>query len=221
MDNNEKLQCHFISNTHWDREWRFSARRTQYMLGYMLDMLLDILDRYPDYRHFHLDSQTMPIQDYLEVYPEKKEKLQKYIQEGRIAVDPKGEVHYMGVYEDDGHYTKFATLGAKKYCYQFEDGKTHCTISGVNKKKGGAELDKHGGIEAFKENFVFAEAGGTESVYNDDADINLLIDGHELHVTANVLIKDSTYTLGITEEYRRIINDANLFAKLLDNGQFS
>ena len=88
MDNNEKLQCHFISNTHWDREWRFSARRTQNMRGYMLDMLLDILDRYPDYRHFHLDSQTMPIQDYLEVYPEKKEKLQKYIQEGRIAVGP-------------------------------------------------------------------------------------------------------------------------------------
>ena len=45
------------------------------MLGYMLDMLLDILDKNPDYRHFHLDSQTMPIQDYLEVYPEKKEKL--------------------------------------------------------------------------------------------------------------------------------------------------
>ncbi len=88
MDNKEKLQCHFISNTHWDREWRFSARRTQYMLGYMLDMLLDILEKYPDYRHFHLDSQTMPIQDYLEVYPEKKEKLQKYIKEGRIAVGP-------------------------------------------------------------------------------------------------------------------------------------
>ena len=42
MDKKDKLQCHFISNTHWDREWRFSARRTQYMLGYMLDMLLDI-----------------------------------------------------------------------------------------------------------------------------------------------------------------------------------
>ncbi len=79
MDNkkNDQVQCHFISNTHWDREWRFSARRTQYMLGYMLDMLLDILDKNPDYKHFHLDSQTMPVQDYLEVYPEKKEKLQK------------------------------------------------------------------------------------------------------------------------------------------------
>ncbi|MBR6634074.1 MAG: hypothetical protein IKL41_00420, partial [Clostridia bacterium] len=47
MDKKDKLQCHFISNTHWDREWRFSARRTQHMLGYMLDMLLDILDKYP------------------------------------------------------------------------------------------------------------------------------------------------------------------------------
>ena len=44
MDNKpQKINCHFISNTHWDREWRFSARRTQYMLGYMLDMLTDIL----------------------------------------------------------------------------------------------------------------------------------------------------------------------------------
>ena len=49
MPNEEKkINCHFISNTHWDREWRFSARRTQYMLGYMLDMLLDILDKYPE-----------------------------------------------------------------------------------------------------------------------------------------------------------------------------
>ena len=89
MDNKDKkIQCHFISNTHWDREWRFSARRTQYMLGYMLDMLLDILDKEPEFRHFHLDSQTMPVQDYLEVYPEKKEKFQKYVQEGRIGIGP-------------------------------------------------------------------------------------------------------------------------------------
>ena len=89
MDNKDKqIQCHFISNTHWDREWRFSARRTQYMLGYMLDMLLDILDKNPEYRHFHLDSQTMPVQDYLEAYPEKKEKFKKYVSEGRIGIGP-------------------------------------------------------------------------------------------------------------------------------------
>ncbi len=88
MEEKDKLVCHFISNTHWDREWRFSARRTQYMLGYMLDMLMDILDKNPDYKHFHLDSQTMPVQDYLEVYPEKKEKFKKFVQEGRIGIGP-------------------------------------------------------------------------------------------------------------------------------------
>lgn len=90
MQNNEekKINCHFISNTHWDREWRFSARRTQYMLGYMLDMLMDILDKYPEYRHFHLDSQTMPVQDYLQAYPEKRELFKKYVSEGRIGVGP-------------------------------------------------------------------------------------------------------------------------------------
>ena len=84
----KKINCHFISNTHWDREWRFSARRTQYMLGYMLDMLMDILDKNPEYRHFHLDSQTMPVQDYLEAYPEKKERFKKYVSEGRIGIGP-------------------------------------------------------------------------------------------------------------------------------------
>ena len=88
MSENKKIQCHFIPNTHWDREWRFSARRTQHMLAYMVDMLFDILDNNPEYKHFHFDSQTMPIQDYLEVYPEKKEKFKKYVSEGRIAVGP-------------------------------------------------------------------------------------------------------------------------------------
>lgn len=81
-------QCHFISNTHWDREWRFSAQRTRHMLVYMMDMLLDILENEPDFKHFHLDSQTMPLQDYLEVRPEKTELVRKYVTEGRLAVGP-------------------------------------------------------------------------------------------------------------------------------------
>ena len=84
----KQIRCHFISNTHWDREWRFSARRTQHMLAYAVDMLIDILDNNPDYKHFHFDSQTMPLQDYLEVFPEKKDILKKYIAEGRIGVGP-------------------------------------------------------------------------------------------------------------------------------------
>ncbi len=74
-------QCHFISNTHWDREWRFSMQRTRHMLVYMMDMLLDIFEREPQFKSFHLDSQTVPIQDYLEIRPEKKETVAKLIEE--------------------------------------------------------------------------------------------------------------------------------------------
>ena len=122
---------------------------------------------------------------------------------GAYAVDAQGVTHYMGVFEPDGHYDKFATLGAKKYVYE-EDGELHVTIAGVNKKKGGKELQRAGGISAFKPGFIFTEAGGTESVYNDDpAPITIETEekGKTITLRKGVMIRDSSYTLGITEEY--------------------
>ncbi len=83
-----KTQCHFISNTHWDREWRFSMQRTRHMLVYMMDMLLDIFEKEPRFKSFHLDSQTVPLQDYLEIRPEKKETVAKLIEEKKLLVGP-------------------------------------------------------------------------------------------------------------------------------------
>lgn len=83
-----KTQCHFISNTHWDREWRFSMQRTRHMLVYMMDMLLDIFEKEPDFKSFHLDSQTVPLQDYFEIRPEKKETVKKLIQAKKLLVGP-------------------------------------------------------------------------------------------------------------------------------------
>ena len=81
-------QCHFISNTHWDREWRFSMQRTRHMLVYMMDMLLDIFDKEPEFKSFHLDSQTVPLQDYLEIRPEKEETIRKLIENKKLLVGP-------------------------------------------------------------------------------------------------------------------------------------
>jgi hypothetical protein len=140
----------------------------------------------------------------------------------------------MGVFEtedlkDTGYaYRYFKTLGAKKYAYVEREvemwketiklgdteytyrkvgaGRTHCTIAGVNKAKGGAELDEHGGLSAFAEGFVFREAGGTQAVYNDSPKMDhVVIEGRTLPVSANVAILPSEYTLGITGEYERII----------------
>ena len=132
---------------------------------------------------------------------------------GSMAIDPAGITHYMGVFEtedlkDTGYaYRYFKTLGAKKYAYVEREGEgVHCTIAGVNKKKGGKELDKHGGLSAFDEGFVFKEAGGTQAVYNDTPPMDHVdIEGRSLPITANIAILPSEYTLGITGEYERII----------------
>ena len=142
-----------------------------------------------------------------------RDRISECMESGSMATDPSGVTHYMGVFEtedlkDTGFaYRYFKTLGAKKYAYVEKEGEgVHCTIAGVNKKKGGSELDKHGGLSAFAEGFIFREAGGTQAVYNDSPAISkVVIDGKELAITSNVAILPSEYTLGITGEYERII----------------
>ena len=141
---------------------------------------------------------------------------------GSYAKDPSGEIHYMGVMEQERTYTRFITHGAKKYAYEFEDGKPHVTISGVNKRRGGPELEKAGGLEALQPGFVFREAGGTESIYNDFSDYDLQIDGHVLHVGPNICIQDSTYTLTYSADYDRLLSDPALLRKIKHSfGDFS
>lgn len=130
------------------------------------------------------------------------------------ATDPQGIKHYMGVMEQERSYTRFLTHGAKKYAYEYDDGSTHVTISGVNKRKGAAELQAAGGLDVLKPGFVFRAAGGTESVYNDFSDYDVEIDGHVLHISPNICIKDSTYTLTYSPDYDRLLSDPFLMRKI-------
>ena len=40
----------------------------------------------------------------------------------------------LGVWDFDGHYKRFKTLGAKRYMVEYDDGEHNITVSGVNKK---------------------------------------------------------------------------------------
>ena len=123
---------------------------------------------------------------------------------GATAADRFGVVHYMGEFEDetgDKPYTKFCTLGAKKYVYE-RDGELYITIAGVNKRKGAEEL---GSVENFKPGFVFRKAGGTEAIYNDNDFGRYKVGKHVIMITSNMVIRDSEYTLGITGEYERLL----------------
>jgi mannosylglycerate hydrolase len=88
MGNNNKSVFHIISNTHWDREWRFPFQRNRQMLVDMIDAVLEILESEPDYRAFHLDSQSIVLKDYLEIKPQNKERIIKLTKENRLLHGP-------------------------------------------------------------------------------------------------------------------------------------
>ena len=134
---------------------------------------------------------------------------------GGVAQDPSGNKYYLGIYEHDGTYKKFITMGAKKYAYTDGNDNLHITIAGVGKKRGAIEMAAHGGIQAFQEGFTFYDAGGTESVYNDIIEpFKVDIDGKSLNITSNCLIRSSTYTLGMTGDYKRILSNPAIWLDL-------
>lgn len=79
---------HLVSHTHWDREWYQTFQQFRLRLVRLVDNLLDILDADPDYRYFMLDGQTIVLEDYLQMRPEKEADLRNYIQQGRILIGP-------------------------------------------------------------------------------------------------------------------------------------
>ncbi|ASN04176.1 alpha-mannosidase [Virgibacillus necropolis] len=84
----EKRSIHIISHTHWDREWYLPYEKHHVLLSKLMDKLLDTLERDPNYKSFHLDGQTIILDDYLQIRPEMKESLQRFIKEGRIHIGP-------------------------------------------------------------------------------------------------------------------------------------
>ncbi|MGN1409755.1 MAG: alpha-mannosidase, partial [Eubacteriales bacterium] len=84
----EKKNIHIISHTHWDREWYMPFESHRYKLVEFFDRLLHPLDTDPSFKSFHLDGQVIVVEDYLEIRPEMRKKIEKYIAEGRLVVGP-------------------------------------------------------------------------------------------------------------------------------------
>ncbi|QGQ99736.1 alpha-mannosidase [Paenibacillus psychroresistens] len=84
----KKRTAHIISHTHWDREWYLPYEKHHVQLIQLMDTLLDTMERDPDYRSFFLDGQTIILEDYLQVRPEKKVQLEALIRAERIYIGP-------------------------------------------------------------------------------------------------------------------------------------
>lgn len=77
-----------VSHTHWDREWYLGFQRRRVRLVQMMDALLDLLAREPRFTSFTLDGQTIPLEDYLEVRPERRAEIGERVRQGRLLVGP-------------------------------------------------------------------------------------------------------------------------------------
>src|SRR5882672_343441 len=82
------LDIHVVSHTHWDREWYLTHEQFRLRLVALVDRLLDLLDADPEYKHFHLDGQTIVLEDYLEIRPEQEARLRAAIAAGRVLIGP-------------------------------------------------------------------------------------------------------------------------------------
>ncbi len=76
-----------ISHTHWDREWYkpFEIFRTK--LVRLIDEVLEIISENKNFI-FHLDAQTVVLEDYFEIRPENEEIIKKYVTSGNIVIGP-------------------------------------------------------------------------------------------------------------------------------------
>lgn len=148
------------------------------------------------------------------------QKRQRIAEENKaFADDPKGNRHYMGVFELDGVYDRFVTCGAKRYAYE-SDGHMSITVSGVSKavnEETGIpfaveELKK---LENFKEGFIWRKSAGTMAVYNDDDFFTHrdVYTGKDVLITKNVAIVPTTYEMTYAKDYKRLLKEIDLYGE--------
>lgn len=133
------------------------------------------------------------------------------------ADDMKGQRHYIGLFEDDGHYDEFITQGAKRYAYRVGDS-LGITVAGVSKKINedtgiSFAVEELKTLERFKVGMIWKKAGGSISVYNDSDDFEYTdpLTGNIIHISKNVSIVPSTYEMTYSKDYRLLLNEIQLY----------
>ena len=76
-----------VPHTHWDREWYEPFETFRAQLVALWDELLALTESDPDFR-FLMDGQTIVIDDYLEIRPEARARLERAVRSGQIQVGP-------------------------------------------------------------------------------------------------------------------------------------
>lgn len=125
--------------------------------------------------------------------------------------DKDGKRYYLGIWDKDGVYKRFKTLGAKKYCDEKFNKKGELvfeiTVSGMSKSKGAKAV---GSIENFNIDTTFHDIGRTTSWYNDCSPHYITVNGDKFLTSSNIGVVETTYKLGVTDTYEEVFNSSQL-----------
>jgi mannosylglycerate hydrolase len=81
------MKCVLVSHSHWDREWYRTFQDFRARLVDLIDRVIDLCEGDPGY-FFLLDGQTIVLEDYLEIRPERGPELRALCGNGRVAIGP-------------------------------------------------------------------------------------------------------------------------------------
>lgn len=114
-----------------------------------------------------------------------------------------GVEHSLGIYDTEKGYTRFITLGAKKYCYE-QDKELHITVAGVPKKSASALSSIHDFKDGFKWTEKTSNKLGTTYINNQRS--VRFEDGYVSRETFSIHLMPTTYVLGLTDEFKAYID---------------
>ncbi|AZU64314.1 alpha-mannosidase [Neobacillus mesonae] len=84
-----KKTAHIISHSHWDREWYLPFEKHRY---YFIKLMNNLIDQFKkegnNFKSFHLDGQTVLLEDYFAVHPENREVVKQLIEEKKLYIGP-------------------------------------------------------------------------------------------------------------------------------------
>ena len=129
----------------------------------------------------------------------------------------KGVEKPLGVWDFDGHYTRFKTLGAKRYMVEYDNGDLNITVSGLNKRVCVPYIkDNHSDpFEAFNDALYIPAAytGKNTHTYIDEERSGIVTDylGRSEHYQelSSVHLEAADYSLSISKEYADYIRNIN------------
>ncbi|MFP8874414.1 MAG: hypothetical protein VCB42_07775, partial [Myxococcota bacterium] len=81
------MKAVLVSHSHWDREWYRGFQQFRAHLVDLVDFVLDRCAADPGYC-FLLDGQSIVIEDYLEIRPEREAELSAVVKSGRVSIGP-------------------------------------------------------------------------------------------------------------------------------------